>query len=148
MGASQKVAIITGASQGVGEALVKAYRDRNFYVIANSRSIRPSTDPDVLAVAGDITESATAERVVSQAIEHFGRVDTLINNAGIFIGNLSLSIRLEIMPAWWRLTSTAFSISLNALSRKCSSGDPGISCRSRAVSTRTLTAAYRPFWQP
>ena len=86
MGASQKVAIITGASQGIGEALVRAYRDRNFCVIANSRAIRPSTDPDILAVAGDITDSATAERIVSQAIGRFGRVDTLINNAGIFIG--------------------------------------------------------------
>lgn len=86
MGAEQKVAIITGASQGIGEALVRAYRDRNYSVVANSRSIRPSSDPDILAVAGDITDSNTAERIVSQALERFGRVDTLVNNAGIFIG--------------------------------------------------------------
>jgi NAD(P)-dependent dehydrogenase (short-subunit alcohol dehydrogenase family) len=86
MGASEKVAIITGASQGIGEALVRAYRERDFCVIANSRSIKPSTDPNILAVAGDITDSATAKRIVSQAIERFGRVDTLVNNAGIFIG--------------------------------------------------------------
>ncbi|WGS19883.1 MULTISPECIES: SDR family oxidoreductase [unclassified Bradyrhizobium] len=85
MGAKQKVAIITGASQGIGEALVRAYRDRNFRVVANSRSIRQPSDPDILAVAGDITDSKTAERIVSQAIERFGRVDALINNAGIFI---------------------------------------------------------------
>ena len=85
MGAQQKVAIITGASQGIGEALVKAYRDRNFRVVATSRSIKPSSDPDVLAVAGDIADPKTAERVVSQAIERFGRVDSLVNNAGIFI---------------------------------------------------------------
>jgi NAD(P)-dependent dehydrogenase (short-subunit alcohol dehydrogenase family) len=85
MGAEQKVAIITGASQGIGEALVKAYRDRNFRVVANSRSIRQLSDPDILAVAGDIADSNTAERIVSQAIGRFGRVDTLINNAGIFI---------------------------------------------------------------
>ena len=72
MGAQQKVAIITGASQGIGEALVKAYRDRNFRVVATSRSIKPSSDPDVLAVAGDIADPKTAERVVSQAIERFG----------------------------------------------------------------------------
>ena len=86
MGAEQKVAIITGASQGIGEALVRAYRDRNYCVVANSRSIRPSSDPDILAVAGDIGDLNTAARIVSQAIERFGRVDTLINNAGIFIG--------------------------------------------------------------
>jgi len=86
MGAEQKVAIITGASQGIGEALVRAYRDRNYCVVANSRSIRPSSDPDILAVAGDIGDLNTAARIVSQAIERFGRVDTLVNNAGIFIG--------------------------------------------------------------
>ncbi|MBR1206078.1 MULTISPECIES: SDR family NAD(P)-dependent oxidoreductase [unclassified Bradyrhizobium] len=86
MAAEHKVAIITGASQGIGEALVGAYRDRNFCVVANSRSIRPSSDPDILAVAGDIVDPRTAERIVSQALERFGRVDTLINNVGIFIG--------------------------------------------------------------
>jgi NADP-dependent 3-hydroxy acid dehydrogenase YdfG len=85
MGAEQRVAIITGASQGIGEALVRAYRDRHFGVVANSRAIREPPDADILAVAGDISDSKTAERIVSQAIERFGRVDTLINNAGIFI---------------------------------------------------------------
>jgi NAD(P)-dependent dehydrogenase (short-subunit alcohol dehydrogenase family) len=85
MGSEQKVVIITGASQGIGEALVKGYRDRNFRVVATSRSIKPSSDPDVLAVAGDIADPMTAERVVSQALERFGRIDTLVNNAGIFI---------------------------------------------------------------
>jgi NAD(P)-dependent dehydrogenase (short-subunit alcohol dehydrogenase family) len=65
--------------------LVRAYRDRNFRVVANSRSIRQPADPDILAVAGDITDSTTAKRIVSQAIDRFGRVDTLVNNAGIFI---------------------------------------------------------------
>ena len=85
MGVEQKVAIITGASQGIGEALVKGYRDRNFRVVATSRSIKPSSDPDILAVAGDIADPKTAQRVVSQAVERFGRIDTLVNNAGIFI---------------------------------------------------------------
>jgi NAD(P)-dependent dehydrogenase (short-subunit alcohol dehydrogenase family) len=85
MGAEQKVAVITGASQGIGSALVKAYRDRNYRVVANSRSIKPSTDPDVLAVAGDVADPKTAQRIVSQAIDRFGRIDTLVNNAGIFV---------------------------------------------------------------
>ncbi|UFX47572.1 SDR family oxidoreductase [Bradyrhizobium sp. 41S5] len=86
MAAEQRVAIITGASQGIGEALVRAYRDRDYRVVANSRSIRPSSDPSILAVAGDIADAKTAERIMSQAIERFGRIDTLINNVGIFIG--------------------------------------------------------------
>lgn len=85
MGAEQKVVIITGASQGIGAELVKAYRDRNYRVVANSRSIKPSPDPDILTVAGDIADPKTAERLVTEAIERFGRIDTLVNNAGIFV---------------------------------------------------------------
>jgi NAD(P)-dependent dehydrogenase (short-subunit alcohol dehydrogenase family) len=85
MNSPRKVAIITGASQGIGAALVKAYRDRDYRVIANSRSIKPSSDPDVIAIAGDIGERAVAERLVKEAVSRFGRVDTLVNNAGIFI---------------------------------------------------------------
>ena len=85
MGAEQKVVVITGASQGIGADLVRAYRDRNYRVVANSRSIKPSSDPDILAVAGDIADPKTAQRIVSQALERFGRIDTLVNNAGIFV---------------------------------------------------------------
>ena len=85
MGAEQKVVVITGASQGIGADLVKAYRDRNYRVVANSRSIKPSSDPDILAVPGDIADPKTAQRIVEQALARFGRIDTLVNNAGIFI---------------------------------------------------------------
>jgi len=85
MGIEQKVAIITGASQGIGAALVQAYRDRNYRVVATARSIKPSNDDDVLAVPGDIADWTTAERVVSEAVARFGRVDSLVNNAGIFV---------------------------------------------------------------
>ena len=85
MAANQKVVVITGASQGIGAALVKAYRDINYRVVANSRSIKQSSDEGVLAVAGDIGDRAVAERVISQGVARFGRIDTLINNAGIFI---------------------------------------------------------------
>jgi NAD(P)-dependent dehydrogenase (short-subunit alcohol dehydrogenase family) len=84
MNTEQKIAIVTGASQGIGAALVRAYRDRNLRVVATSRSIEPSTDPDILAVAGDISKPETAERVVRETIERFGRIDTLVNNAGVF----------------------------------------------------------------
>src|SRR6267142_4040744 len=85
MGTEQKVAVITGASQGFGAGLVKAYRDRNYRVIANSRSIKPSTDSDVLTIAGDVADPKTADRIVEEGLARFGRIDTLINNAGIFI---------------------------------------------------------------
>jgi NAD(P)-dependent dehydrogenase (short-subunit alcohol dehydrogenase family) len=85
MGTEQKVAIITGASQGIGSGLVKAFRDLNYRVVANSRNIRPSSEPDVLAIAGDIADPKTSERIVSEALERFGRIDTLVNNAGVFV---------------------------------------------------------------
>jgi NAD(P)-dependent dehydrogenase (short-subunit alcohol dehydrogenase family) len=85
MSNEQKVAIITGASQGIGAALVKAYRDRNYRVVATSRSIKPSGDPQIVSVAGDIGDPATAELIVSEALARFGRIDTLVNNAGIFM---------------------------------------------------------------
>jgi NAD(P)-dependent dehydrogenase (short-subunit alcohol dehydrogenase family) len=85
MNSQQKVVVITGASQGIGAGLVKAFRDRNFRVVANSRSIKPSSDPDVITVAGDIADRAVAERIVGEALSRFGRIDTLVNNAGIFI---------------------------------------------------------------
>jgi NAD(P)-dependent dehydrogenase (short-subunit alcohol dehydrogenase family) len=81
----QKVAVITGASQGIGAALVKAYRDRHYKVVATARSIMPSNDDNILTVAGDIADRATAERTISQGMARFGRIDTLVNNAGIFI---------------------------------------------------------------
>ena len=80
-----RVAIITGGSQGIGAGLVAAYRRQGWAVVANSRTIEPSTDREVLAIDGDISEPATTDRIIGQALERFGRIDTLINNAGIFI---------------------------------------------------------------
>lgn len=80
-----RVAIITGASQGIGAALVEGYRTLGYAVVANSRTIAASDDPMVLAVPGDIGEPGVGRRVVEAALEQFGRVDTVVNNAGIFI---------------------------------------------------------------
>lgn len=82
----KRVAIVTGASQGIGAAIAAAYRQHGYAVVATSRSIQPSTDPDVLAFAGDVRDRSAAERLVAAALERFGRIDTLVNNAGIFLG--------------------------------------------------------------
>ena len=87
MSNAQKVAVITGASQGIGAALVNAYLDRGYKVVATSRSIQPSTNPDVLTIAGDIGDPETGPRVIAAALERFGRIDTLVNNAGIFVAS-------------------------------------------------------------
>jgi NAD(P)-dependent dehydrogenase (short-subunit alcohol dehydrogenase family) len=84
-GSGQRVAIITGGSQGIGAGLVAGYRARGWAVVASARRIKPPEDPDVLAVEGDIAEPATAERIVDAALARFGRIDTLVNNAGVFL---------------------------------------------------------------
>jgi NAD(P)-dependent dehydrogenase (short-subunit alcohol dehydrogenase family) len=64
---------------------VAGYRGQGWAVVANARTIKPSRDPSVLAVEGNLADPATADRIISMAVERFGRVDTLINNAGVFI---------------------------------------------------------------
>jgi NAD(P)-dependent dehydrogenase (short-subunit alcohol dehydrogenase family) len=86
MSAVQRVAVVTGGSHGIGAALVGAFRERGYGVVTAARSIDPSPDPDVVTVTGDITDPAVAEQITAAARSRFGRVDSLINNAGIFIG--------------------------------------------------------------
>jgi NAD(P)-dependent dehydrogenase (short-subunit alcohol dehydrogenase family) len=83
---NEKVAIVTGASQGIGAGLTRAYRGLGYSVIATARSVGPTEDPAIVTVAGDIADPDTAQRVLDEAVERFGRIDTLINNAGIYIG--------------------------------------------------------------
>ena len=90
-----RVAIVTGASRGIGAGLTAGFRAAGYRVIGTARSMPHSEEPDVLAVEGDITEAETAQRVVDRALERFGRIDTLINNAGLFIGKPFTDYTLE-----------------------------------------------------
>jgi short-subunit dehydrogenase involved in D-alanine esterification of teichoic acids len=99
MSTAHRVAIVTGASRGIGAGLVAGYRRLGFRVVATSRSIAPSDDEHVLTIAGDIRDHATARKVVAAAKARFGRVDTLINNAGIFIAKPFLEYTLEDFDA-------------------------------------------------
>jgi NAD(P)-dependent dehydrogenase (short-subunit alcohol dehydrogenase family) len=82
----QKVVIVTGGSQGIGAGIVAAYRKEGWAVVANAHTITPSDDARILNVAADITDPSAPELIVRGALERFGRVDTLVNNAGIYIG--------------------------------------------------------------
>lgn len=86
MNKSQKVVVVTGASQGIGAKVVKAFRKLDYRIVATSRSIKLSDDENILNIAGDIGDPTTAQRVISEGIARFGRIDTLVNNAGIYIG--------------------------------------------------------------
>jgi NAD(P)-dependent dehydrogenase (short-subunit alcohol dehydrogenase family) len=80
-----KVAVITGGSHGIGASLVAGYRGRGWAVVANARTIEPSKEPDLVTVDGDIADAATADLIADTALNRFGRIDTLVNNAGVFI---------------------------------------------------------------
>jgi NAD(P)-dependent dehydrogenase (short-subunit alcohol dehydrogenase family) len=80
----QKIAVITGASHGIGAGIVDGYRQLGWGVVANALTIKPSGDPDLVTVDGDISEPGTTDRIIDAALSRFGRVDTLINDAGLY----------------------------------------------------------------
>jgi NAD(P)-dependent dehydrogenase (short-subunit alcohol dehydrogenase family) len=84
MQSQKRVVVVTGGSQGIGAGAVARFASLGYGVVATSRSIGPSNDPNVVAVAGDISDPDTSKRVVTAAVENFGRLDTLVNNAGVF----------------------------------------------------------------
>jgi NAD(P)-dependent dehydrogenase (short-subunit alcohol dehydrogenase family) len=95
MSESRKVAIITGASQGIGAGLVDGFRRAGYAIVGTARSIASSEDPDFVTVDGDIADADTSRRVVEQALNRFGRIDSLINNAGIAIGKAFTDYTLD-----------------------------------------------------
>ena len=114
-GRYRKVAVITGGSQGIGAGLVAAYRGRGWPVVANAVSIKPSEDPGVLTVEGDLADPSTADLIISQTLDNFGRVDTLVNNAGVFISkpftdytadNYALMVGVNLTGFFWMTQRT------------------------------------------
>jgi NAD(P)-dependent dehydrogenase (short-subunit alcohol dehydrogenase family) len=107
-GPDRRVAVITGASQGIGAGLVAAYRRAGFAVVGTSRSIAASDDPGYHTVPGDIADPATAQGVIDRALERFGRVDSLVNNAGLFVGKPFTEYTAEDYEAVTRVNLAGF----------------------------------------
>lgn len=111
MTTENKVAIITGASQGIGAGLVQGFRGRGYRVVANSRGITQAAakgDDGIITVAGDIGDPRTADRIIQTALAQFGRVDTLVNNAGIFFSKPFTDFTLEDYQAMQSVNVAGF----------------------------------------
>lgn len=115
---SRKVAVVTGASQGIGAGIVEAYRNAGYAVVGTSRSIPPSDADDFLALRGDISEVETAQLIVEQAVDRFGRIDTLINNAGIFVSKPFTEYTVEDYRAITSVNLTGFFHITQAVTRQ------------------------------
>jgi NAD(P)-dependent dehydrogenase (short-subunit alcohol dehydrogenase family) len=108
----QKVVIVTGASQGIGAGLVQAFLSRGYDVVANSRNIT-RTNPflasaNLALVDGTIGEAKTAEMILDTALSRFGRVDVLVNNAGIFVSKPFTEYTTEDLDALVSTTLAGF----------------------------------------
>jgi NAD(P)-dependent dehydrogenase (short-subunit alcohol dehydrogenase family) len=85
--ASKKTVIVTGASQGIGAAIVQVFLERGYNVVATSRSVSKAgfaLSPNLALVDGDISQAGTAEKIAETAITKFGSIDHVVNNAGVF----------------------------------------------------------------
>ena len=88
LSSERKVVVITGASRGIGASLVAGFRKRGYAVVGSSRTIGgagASDDAEILFVEDDLCDAGAADRIVKATLDRFGRIDTLVNNAGIFI---------------------------------------------------------------
>jgi NAD(P)-dependent dehydrogenase (short-subunit alcohol dehydrogenase family) len=126
----RRVAFVTGASQGIGAAIAAALRRHGHAVVGVARAMAPSRDDDGLAaVSGDLTDPATAEHVVATALERFGRVDTLVNNAGIYIGKPLLECTREEFDRIVAINSGGFfEMTRRAVPAMLAHGDGGHVC--------------------
>ena len=141
-----KVAIITGASQGIGAGLVAAFRGAGYAVVGNSRSIGSVNESDYLTVEGDIAAPETARAVVDRALDRFGRIDTLINNAGVFIGKPFTEYTPDDYAAIRAVNLDGFFHMTTAAIRQMVDQGGGQSSTSPRASSTTPAASDRPLW--
>ena len=104
----RKVAIVTGGSQGIGAGIAEGYRDQGWNVVGTARSIAPVPDPAFLAVAGDLADPSTADRIVDETLATFGRIDTLVNNAGVYLSKPFVEYTADDYAAVVGLNLTGF----------------------------------------
>ena len=149
-----KVAVITAASGSIGAGLVAGYRARGWAVVATARTIKPSEDPEVLAVEGDIADPAGAGRVIGGALDRFGRIDTLVHNSGVVISkpftdytaaDYALVVEVTFSGFFWvtQRAITEMAVRYGGHVVNVSAGDSGAPAVLAALTKGGLTAATR-----
>jgi NAD(P)-dependent dehydrogenase (short-subunit alcohol dehydrogenase family) len=163
-----KVAVITGASEAIGAGLVAGYRGRGWAVVASAPAIKSAEDPEVLAVEGDIADPATSGRIIGGALERFGRLDTLVHNAGVFVSkpftdytaaDYALVVGVNLIGFFW-LTQQAIAemasrygghvVSVSAILSETADADPpavlaALTNGALAAATRSLAVEYAAY---
>jgi NAD(P)-dependent dehydrogenase (short-subunit alcohol dehydrogenase family) len=135
--------IVTGASQGIGAAIVQAFLDRGYNVVATSRSVSRAgfaQSSNLALVDGDIGQSATAEKVAQTAIDKFGSINHLVNNAGIYEAKPFTDYTIDDFRRFVSTNLEGFIfITQQAVKQMLSQGDGG------SVTTITASLADNPF---
>ncbi len=135
--AGKKTVIVTGASQGIGAAVVQAFLDRGYNVVATSLSFSAAAfaaSPNLVLVEGDISAAATAEKITQTAITRFGSIDHVVNNAGIFFGRPFTEYTIEDFRKFVAVNLEGFFfVTQRALRQMLAQGNGG--------SVTTITAA-------
>jgi NAD(P)-dependent dehydrogenase (short-subunit alcohol dehydrogenase family) len=106
--ADQKVAVVTGGSQGIGAGIVSGYRQEGWAVVSVARTAEANEDSLVLPIEADLTDPSAAAEIVRQTMEKFGRLDTLVNNAGVYIGKAFMDYTQDDYRSMVGLNLTAF----------------------------------------
>ena len=140
--ASKKTVIVTGASQGIGAAIVQAFLDRGYNVVATSRSASTAgfaPSPNLALVDGDIGQAATAEKITQTAIATFGSIDHVVNNAGIFSAKPFTDYTIEEFRGFVSINLEGFIfVTQRAVKQMLSQGTGG------SVTTITASLADNP----
>jgi NAD(P)-dependent dehydrogenase (short-subunit alcohol dehydrogenase family) len=141
--AGKKTVIVTGASQGIGAAIVQAFLDRGYQVVATSRSVSKAgfaPSPNLALVDGDIGKAATAEKVAQTAVSKFGSIGHLVNNAGIYAAKPFIDYTIDDFRSFVSTNLEGFIfITQQAVKQMLSQGDGG------SVTTITASLADNPF---
>lgn len=149
MQTKRKTIIVTGAAKGIGAGATKAFLERGYNVVANSLNITASTFPatDRLAIVpGDIGDPATAREIASKAMDTFGSIDGLVNNAGIFFTKAFTDYTMEDYAQLSRTNTEGYiHITQLAVKQMLAQGSGSVTCVTTAMVDHPIAGVNASF---